>query len=190
MLYNVIPTIKTNGCSIFVNWIPRPFSYIFGHIHLALVIHGMMGVCSRFENWKLFSQLLWMLGVAQHWKGCSPHHKIKLPTFCPNLVLWLNSIPWVMKHVKRFECCYLLICMTLCVGCRGVKFWFFFKPCFNQKSTQEVIGIQSGESPNFENCGTFDLGVSGNMSFGLAPMANHKKNYKREGGASAKFGPW
>jgi hypothetical protein len=109
MLCNVVPTIRTNGCSIFVNRIPRPFGYIFGHIHLGLVIHGMMEVCSRFEIWKLISQLLWMLGVTQHWRGCSPHHKIKLPTFCPNLVFWLNSIPRVMKHVKRFECCYLLI---------------------------------------------------------------------------------
>ncbi len=37
MLNNVVPTIKTNGCSIFVNQIPCPFDYMFGHIHLGLL---------------------------------------------------------------------------------------------------------------------------------------------------------
>ncbi len=34
---NVVPTIKTNGCSIFVNRIPHPLDYSFGHIHLGLL---------------------------------------------------------------------------------------------------------------------------------------------------------
>jgi hypothetical protein len=72
-------------------------------------IHGMMGVCNRFKIWKLLSQLLWTSGVAQHWRGCSPHKK-KLAIFCPNHVFWLNSILQAMKLVKRFECCYLWIC--------------------------------------------------------------------------------
>ncbi len=34
MSCNIIPTIKINGCSIFVNQIPRPFDYLFGHTTL------------------------------------------------------------------------------------------------------------------------------------------------------------
>jgi hypothetical protein len=71
-------------------------------------IHGMMGVCSRFHFRTLLSQFLWMLGVTQHCRGCSLH-KRKLPTSCPNLVLWLNSIPQAMKPIERFKCCYLCI---------------------------------------------------------------------------------
>jgi hypothetical protein len=33
---NVVPTIRTNDWSIFVNRPPHPFSYMFGHIHLGL----------------------------------------------------------------------------------------------------------------------------------------------------------
>jgi hypothetical protein len=33
---NVVPTIITNGCSIFDNQIPHPLDYLFGHIHLGL----------------------------------------------------------------------------------------------------------------------------------------------------------
>jgi hypothetical protein len=63
--------------------------------------------------------------------------------------------------------------MTLCILCGGggggVKFWLFFEPCFNRKFAQEVMGIQSGESPNFENFGTLNLGVPGKISFGCSP---------------------
>jgi hypothetical protein len=52
-------------------------------------IHGMMGFCNRFKIWKLLSQLLRTLSVAQHWKGCLLHIK-NLPTSCPNFVFWLN----------------------------------------------------------------------------------------------------
>jgi hypothetical protein len=108
-LCNVVPTIRTNGCSIFANQISCPLGYLFGHIHLRFfltnmcAIHSMMGVCSRFEIRRLLSQLLWTPNVAEHWKGCSPH-KRKLPTSCPNLVFWLKLIPRAMKHVKRFKC--------------------------------------------------------------------------------------
>jgi hypothetical protein len=86
------------------------------------VIHGMMGVCSRFEIQRLHSQLLWTLRIAQHWKGCSPH-KRKLLTSCSNLVFWLNSILHAMKLVERFECCICGSIKTLYVVFRGVKVW-------------------------------------------------------------------
>jgi hypothetical protein len=36
-LCNITPTIKTNGCSIFLNQIPCPLDYLFGHINLGLI---------------------------------------------------------------------------------------------------------------------------------------------------------
>jgi hypothetical protein len=45
------------------------------------IIHGVMGVYSRFKIRRLLSLLLWMLGVAQHWKGCLVY-KRKLFTYC------------------------------------------------------------------------------------------------------------
>jgi hypothetical protein len=37
MSCSIVPTIRTNGCSIFVNQISLPFGYLFGHIHLRLL---------------------------------------------------------------------------------------------------------------------------------------------------------
>jgi len=37
MFCNVVPTIKTNGHSIFVNQIMSPFNYLFERIHLGLL---------------------------------------------------------------------------------------------------------------------------------------------------------
>jgi hypothetical protein len=44
-----------------------------------------------------------------------------------------------------------------------------FKPHLDQRSTQEVISVQSGKSPNFGNFKTPDLGVLGKMTFGCNP---------------------
>jgi len=41
------------------------------------------------------------------------------------------------------------------------------------------MSFQSDENNNF---GNFDLRLSGKMTCGCSPMANHKKYYKREGG--------
>jgi hypothetical protein len=40
---------------------------------------------------------------------------------------------------------------------------------FNLKSSQEVMGLQSGESPNFKNFKTPNLGVLGKMTFDATP---------------------
>jgi hypothetical protein len=53
----------------------------------------------------------------------------------------------------------------------------FLKPHLNQRFAQKVIGLQSGGSFNFENFGTFELGVSRKMTFGATPMASHKECY-------------
>jgi len=56
-----------------------------------------------------------------------------------------------------------------------------FKPRLNQRSAQEIIGVQSDKSPNFKNFGTLNLGVLGKMTFGCSPCGKPQKKYKNEG---------
>ncbi len=49
-LCNVVPTIRTNGCSIFVNQISCSLSYLFGHIHLGL----FQQICVQSIVWQGF----------------------------------------------------------------------------------------------------------------------------------------
>ncbi len=77
-------------------------------------IHGMMGVYSRFGTLRLFSQLLWTSNVVQCWKGYSLH-KRNLPTSYPTPI-FKNSIPLVMRPIKRFGRYYLLWPFVLFVG--------------------------------------------------------------------------
>jgi len=44
----------------------------------------------------------------------------------------------------------------------------FIKLYFNQKFGQEVMGFQSGGSPNFENFENPNLGILGKMTFGCS----------------------
>jgi hypothetical protein len=48
-------------------------------------------------------------------------------------------------------------------------------PCLNQRSRKEVMGFQSGESPNFENFGTLNLGVLRKMTFGCNTHGNSQR---------------
>ncbi len=57
-----------------------------------------------------------------------------------------------------------------------------FRPCFNWRSAQEVVGFQTSGSFNFENFEIPNLGVMGKMTFGVTPMASHRKHCKGEGG--------
>ncbi len=43
------------------------------------------------------------------------------------------------------------------------------------------MGVQSGESPNFENFEIFDLGVLGKTPLGCSPYGESHKYYKGEG---------
>jgi len=45
-----------------------------------------------------------------------------------------------------------------------------FKLCLNQRSAQEVMGVQSGKSPNFGNFETPNLGIVGKITFGCNPL--------------------
>jgi hypothetical protein len=130
-------------------------------------IHGMMGVCSRFKIWRLLSQLLWMIGIAQHWKGCS-FHKRKLPTSCPNLVFLAKFNPlgngtcWKLRMLLFVD---LLKPYVLFVG--GVKFWapstwnvevnFPSTKGFNVSTTMSYVhpfGIWVSTSTSFNGGGT------------------------------------
>jgi hypothetical protein len=70
-------------------------------------IHDMMGVCNRFEIWRLLSQLLWTLDIAQHWRGCcfikeSCHFSSKsyfLVEFIPSS----NQTCWKVKMLLSFN---------------------------------------------------------------------------------------
>jgi hypothetical protein len=60
----------------------------------------------------------------------------------------------------------------------------------HQKFTKEIMGFQSGGSPNFGNFGIPDLGVPRKMTFGCSPVVNHKNNIRGKVVASSNFGPW
>ncbi len=58
------------------------------------------------------------------------------------------------------------------------------------KSTQEVMGIQSGESPNFKNCETLELEFRENCHLGVVPWQITKNNIKEKVVAFPKFRLW
>ncbi len=86
------------------------------------VIHGMTRVCSRFQIQRLLSQLLWTLGVTQHWKGCSPHKK-KLSILVQIFFFgWIQSFrQWNLSKSLNVVICGSV--RTLFAICRGVKVW-------------------------------------------------------------------
>jgi hypothetical protein len=66
-----------------------------------------------------------------------------------------------------------MVCPISLESCqRGIQ--FFFRPHFNLRFKQEVVGFQSCESPNFGNSWN-------KMTFGCMPqaVAKHKKYYKK-----------
>jgi hypothetical protein len=60
------------------------------------------------------------------------------------------------------------------IGKLSTKATNYFGPHLNQRSTQEVMGVQSGENLNLGNFKIPDLGIRGKITFGCSPMANHK----------------
>jgi hypothetical protein len=66
-----------------------------------------------------------------------------------------------------------------------------FKSHLNQRFPQEIIGLQSCESPNFKNFGTPNLGIPGqNDIWVLAPWLGIENIIKGKVVASPKSGPW
>jgi hypothetical protein len=75
---------------------------------------------------------------------------VKLPIWLPTIKS--RESPW-------FVCVKVAWHILLKLSWRGLQ--LCFKPHFNQKFAQEVMGLQSCGSPNFKNFGTPNLGVSG-----------------------------
>jgi hypothetical protein len=66
----------------------------------------------------------------------------------------------------------------------------FFQPHLKWRSSQEIMGVQSGESFNFGNYGIPNLESQEKYHLGVAPMANRKKHHKGKVVASPKSGSW
>jgi hypothetical protein len=63
---------------------------------------------------------------------------------------------------------------------RGLQ--LFFKPHFNRRSIEKVMGPQSRGSPNFGNFGTPTWESQTKCHLDAGPVANNKIYYKGEGG--------
>jgi hypothetical protein len=83
---------------------------------------------------------------------------IKMSIWFPTIKSW--ELPWIT-------------CVQVTCHISLENFWLklqvCFKPHFNQRFAQEITGLQSGESSNFKNFKTFDLGVLRKMTFGCKP---------------------
>jgi hypothetical protein len=58
----------------------------------------------------------------------------------------------------------------------------FLKLDFDQRSKEEIIGLQSRRSPNFGDFETSTWESQDKMTLGVGPMAKHRVYYKGEGG--------
>jgi hypothetical protein len=71
------------------------------------------------------------------------------------------------------------------------KLQLCFRPHLNQKYAQKLMGLQSCESPNFENFGTPNLGIMGQNDIWVqASQPSIKNTIRGKMVASPKFGPW
>jgi hypothetical protein len=86
-----------------------------------------------------------------------------------------------------------VMCMQRVCHISLESFWWRLQLCleypFNRRFTKS-IGVQSGESPNFENFGTLDLRVPGKMTFGCRPWLVTKNIIKGKVMASPKSKQW
>ncbi len=72
--------------------------------------------------------------------------------------LWLNEVPNTKSWESPWFTCMQVAChISLESSQWGFK--FYFRPHLNPKSSQEVMGLQNGESSHFGNFGTPNLGV-------------------------------
>jgi hypothetical protein len=106
----------------------------------------------------------------QHKLWLKKKPKVKMSIWLPTIKSW--ELPWI-------TCVQVACHIFLESSILGIQ--LFLKPHLNQRFSQDVMAFQSDESPNFENCGTLELGVLKKMTFGCSPIANHRKYYKREG---------
>jgi len=106
--------------------------------------------------------------------------------------IWLLTIksqelPWIT-------------CLQMVCKCYVTYFWKALNKGYNFALDLASIGglhkklraFQTSGSFNFENFEIPNLGVMGKMTFGVTPMASHRKHCKGEGGdlPPPKSGPW
>jgi len=133
-----------------------------------------------FKEWFQGSKLIGLKTSLYHWKVLETYmskmkshgpfeylkHKlwlrersgIKVSIWLPTTKSW--ELPWFTFMQMAWH-------ISLKNYQQGLQ--FYFKPHLNRRSTQEVLGFQNSGSPNFENFGTFNLGVPRKMTFGCSP---------------------
>jgi len=95
------------------------------------------------------------------------------------LAIWLPTI----KSHKSPWFTYVQVACHILLENSWWRLQFFFKPHLIHRSTQEVMGLQSCESPNFRNFETLNLGISGQNDLWVQALWPNIENILRgEGG--------
>jgi len=104
--------------------------------------------------------------------------------------LWLNEVSNPKSWESPWFTCMQVACHIYLESCQwGLK--LCFRPHLNPKSSQEVMGLQSGESPNFRNFGIPKLGVPRQNDIWVqTPWPCINNTIKGKVVASPKFGLW
>jgi hypothetical protein len=103
------------------------------------------------------------------------------------LTVWLSTIK--SQESPQFPCMQVASHIPLEFFWWGIQ--LCFRPHFNQRFAHKIMGLQSHESPNFENFGTPTWESLEKMSFGCWSRGQAQK-YTIRGKVvvSPKFGPW
>jgi hypothetical protein len=108
-------------------------------------------------------------GHSKHKLSPKERSRIKLTIWFPTITSWES--PW-------FPCVQVACHIPLESSRQGLQ--LCFRPHFNRRSTNKVMGPQSCKSPNFGNFGSGSPETKWHLSVG--PVAKHKVYYKGEGG--------
>jgi len=121
-----------------------------------------------------------LFGYLKHKLWPKKGHGVKLPIWLPTTKSWES--PWLT--------CIQVVChISLKSSQQGLQ--LCFKPHFNQRSTQEFMGLQSCGSPNLGNFGTPNLGVlEQNDIWVQAPWPGIENIISEKVVASPKSRPW
>jgi hypothetical protein len=101
--------------------------------------------------------------------------KIKVRSWSDNLIPDHKKLRTILKYVHISGVPHI-------VEKFSTKATTCFKPRLNWSSSQEVIDLQSVKSSNFKISRLPSWEFRGKWYLGAAPMANHRKYYKGEGG--------
>jgi hypothetical protein len=124
----------------------------------------LIGLKTSLHHWKYLKT--WMSKMGLHYRFEYLWHKLWLkkgPKI--KMSIWFLTIqnresPWV-TCVQ--DACHI----SLQRSWRGLQICYRHR--LNQRSSQEIMGVQSGGCPNFGNFETFHLGIPRKMTFGCRP---------------------